>query len=226
MEKNIIFIHIPKTAGMSISKALHDANALKQGYGFTHNKAIDILKSTDNNSPVLAVVRNPYDRLYSIYEFYRTQQSFRGHKQDFMICDLINKKKTTVDTNITFREFILNFEQVYHNKQDQFTSCYDFIIDNNNNILSTDIIKFENLSNEYQQFCNKYNITNLLQYHNNNINKNNDIDWTKLYDNEMRKVVENIFRNDLIHFNYSYESFIRSKPRKIIKEKNLFFKLY
>ena len=80
MEKNIIFIHIPKTAGVSISKALTDANALKPGYGFTHNKAIDVLKLTDDNSPVLCVVRNPYDRLYSIYEFYRTQQKhFRDH---------------------------------------------------------------------------------------------------------------------------------------------------
>ena len=68
--KNIIFIHIPKTAGSSIAHSLNNYNFLKDGYGFNHNIARNIIKPNHINCVILGVVRNPYDRLYSIYEFY------------------------------------------------------------------------------------------------------------------------------------------------------------
>ena len=42
MNENIIFIHIPKTAGYTIGRCLRDIGVLKQGYGFSHQIARNI----------------------------------------------------------------------------------------------------------------------------------------------------------------------------------------
>jgi len=65
--KNIIFIHIPKTGGCSIGQALKSAEVLKSGYGFCHEIARKIVNTEDRECIIMGVVRNPYDRLYSIY---------------------------------------------------------------------------------------------------------------------------------------------------------------
>ena len=70
----IIYIHIPKTAGYTIGRCLRDVGCLKDGYGFSHNIARKVIKKEDRNSIIMSVVRNPYDRLYSIYEFYKKKE--------------------------------------------------------------------------------------------------------------------------------------------------------
>lgn len=85
-----------------------------------------------------------------------------------------------------------------HFKKVQFNTCFNFLIDNNNNLMTTDILKFENLSSEYDKFCKKYKITNNLKVMNENEFKNVNINWNKLYDSEMQEVVEKIFKDDLI----------------------------
>lgn len=182
---SIIFIHIPKTAGATIGHILKKINVLKKGYGFCHKIARQIIKKEDKKCIIMSVVRNPYDRLYSIYEFYR-------------------KKRTDISMDETFKSFILNFEHKYYLKKDQFNTCYDFLTDEKGELMTTDIIKFENLELEYDMFCTKYGLTNNLIHLNKNNLKEIREDWDKLYDEEMIKVVNKIFYKDFETFNYSY----------------------
>lgn len=189
--QKIIFIHIPKTAGFAIARCLDKINLLSDGYGYSHSTVKDIINDTNKDNIILAVVRNPYDRLYSIYDFYR-------------------KKRKDIKGSVTFENFILTYEKKYHKKKSQFNTCYNFLtIDDE--LIPTDIIRFENLNMEYNKFCNKYNIENNLVVMNKNQLKNEEIDFTKLYTKEMQRVIEKIFKNDFKTFNYSYESFIESK---------------
>jgi|TARA_Y100000310_G_scaffold330957_1_gene403644 hypothetical protein len=190
--EKIIFIHIPKTAGYTIGRCLQEIGVLKEGYGFSHHIARNIIKPHHRKYIIFAVVRNPYDRLYSIYEFYRTNQT----------------QRRDIDKNVTFEQFIMTFEQKYYPKKIQFNTCFDFLTDESGNLMTTDIIKFENLAEEYNAFCKKYNIKNNLIKRNVNKSKNIDIDWSKLYNDEMKCIVENIFYNDFETFDYSYASFI------------------
>ena len=192
MEHSIIFIHIPKTAGVSIGNSLGNTRLLKPTTAFRHELARSIINEITPGCIVLGVVRNPYDRLYSIYEFYR-------------------KKRNDININVTFEEFIINFEKDYYSKLPQFYSCYDYLTDEFGKLLTTDIIKFENLTIEYDIFCKKYNITNTLTISNENELKDNNVDWNTLYNEEMIKVVEKVFHKDLEMFNYSYYDFIKSK---------------
>jgi len=224
-KKEIIFIHIPKTGGVSVSTALKSAGALKRGYGVCHDIARKIVKKEDRNCIIMGIVRNPYDRLYSLYEFYR-------------------KKRSDIDKHITFESFIINFEEKYYLVKDQFNTCYDFLIDRcegegegyeicsaedpdyirrknemrlakllekRGKLIPTDIIKFENLQSEYDLFCKKYKIKNCLIEMNKNELKNNDICWSELYTEEMQKIVNRIFYKDFETFNYSYSGFLNSK---------------
>ena len=202
MNENIIFIHIPKTAGVAISHSLRDIGGLKQGYGFSHQIARNIIKKKDRKCIIMAVVRNPYDRLYSIYEFY-------------------SKKRDDIDKNISFEEFILTFEKKYYLSGPQFDTCFNFLIDRDNKLMPTDILRFESLHDDYNLFCEKYKIKNNLIYRNVNDKKNTNIDWSKLYTLQMRNIVERIFKMDFMTFNYSYEEFLANKKKQETRQSGL-----
>ena len=140
----------------------------------------------------MSVVRNPYDRLYSIYEFYK-------------------KKRKGIIFEETFESFIMNFEKKYYKKYPQFDTLYNFLTDEYDKLMPTDIIRFENLIEEYDVFCKKYNIDNNLIERNKNELKDNDICWSNLYTEEMQKIVNEIFKKDFETFNYSYLGFLNSK---------------
>lgn len=192
MNNNIIFIHIPKTAGYTIGRCLRDIGVLKKGYGFNHGIARKVVKKEDKECIIMAVVRNPYDRLYSIYEFY-------------------SKKRNNIDKSISFEKFVLTFEKDYYLRGEPFNTCFDFLSDSDNKLMPTDILHFETLHNDYNLFCEKYKIKNNLIYRNINYEKETNISWSNLYTLQMRNIVERIFKLDLITFNYSYEQFLTEK---------------
>ena len=92
-----------------------------------------------------------------------------------------------------------------------FTKCFDLLVSKNNELLATDILRFESLTNDFNLFCKKYKIKNNLIHKNVNIKKDTDIDWSKLYTLQMRNIVERIFKIDFTTFNYSYEDFLQVK---------------
>lgn len=190
--KNIIFIHVPKTAGMAIGHGFARDGHLKHGCNLTHKTARErkVQKNLvwDENTIVLGVVRNPYDRLWSVFEFYK-------------------KKMGSIDRKLSFTDFILTFEEKFHPKGEQFNTCFNYLTDADGNFLTTDIIRFENLEKEYDDFCKKYDIENTLRHDNKNDKKEKPPEYTP----EMREVVEKIFRKDLETFNYSYDDYVTKK---------------
>lgn len=67
LQAGVVFIHIPKAAGTSISQALY-------GRFLGHLRAVDVERwgsPTVRSLPRLAVTRNPWDRLVSAYRFVR-----------------------------------------------------------------------------------------------------------------------------------------------------------
>ena len=184
---NIIFIHIPKTAGVSIGHGFMRDGHLKPGFRVTHSYGKNLVSEHDKNRIVLGVVRNPYDRLWSLYEFYR-------------------KKRKNIQTDISFENFILDYEKDFYPKGEKFSTCLDYLTDKDGKMLTTDIIRFENLEKDYASFCEKYQIQNTLKH----ANKNEEKEPNPEYTPQMREVVERVFRKDLDTFNYSYESYLEN----------------
>lgn len=67
-DTNSIFIHIPKTGGTSVGQTIYDSNVI----GHKHRKWSDyyyLNKKFYNNSFKFCFVRNPYDRILSVYNY-------------------------------------------------------------------------------------------------------------------------------------------------------------
>tara|TARA_R110002110_G_scaffold84097_2_gene218370 strand:+ start:145 stop:1035 length:891 start_codon:yes stop_codon:yes gene_type:complete len=138
--------------------------------------------------PIISVVRNPFSRLFSIYNFYCKQE----HADYY-------------DPELSFEEFILSFEDKYFRTDNMFGTCFDHL-SIENQLLTTDILKFESLSSDFKAFCKKYDIPDRQL---DRINDNPNKKGAPVYTKKMIKVVERLFEKDLNEFNYSYEQFIK-----------------
>ncbi len=80
-----------------------------------------------------------------------------------------------------------------------FADQYSYIIDHSGNILVTNIIKFENLKNDWNNFCIKYKIpsTSLPKI---NYNTRTKMD---LLDNMTKSLIYDIYKRDFDYFNYT-----------------------
>lgn len=106
---------------------------------------------------------------------------------------------------MTFEDFILSFENLYFRKDNMFGTCFDHL-SIENQLLTTDILKFENLANDFKAFTKKYNIPDREL---NRVNVNPKKKKMPTYTKKMIKIVERLFEKDLNTFNYSYEQFIK-----------------
>ena len=191
----VVFIHIPKTAGISISENLDNKRRLDLNLYAVHGHELakNIVTSEHKNRIILGIVRNPYNRLISIYNYLYGKKGILLN----LLYDYI------IHPTYTFKHFILNFEKEFYKNSPAMFTCFDYVTDDNNKLIPTDIIKFENLQTEYNDFCKKYNMeTNILEHKNESKTKKQDI--TSIYTREMLDVVNKIFYNDFITFNYDF----------------------
>jgi hypothetical protein len=194
----VAFVHIPKTAGYAIGRCLRDAGALLEGYGFNHDPLRDTSSKPGRAERradfiSMAVVRNPYDRLHSIYEFYTTS----------------TKNRDVIPRTLTFERFVLDFDRDWFERGGQFTTCHHFVSDERGRVIATDVLRFEHLRDEYASFCRKYGIVNNLVDMNKNQHKQ-PVDRAQLYTPAMRAVVERVYRADFEAFGYSYAAFVNA----------------
>ena len=200
--KELLFIHIPKTAGTTISELFKEHNI---NLGIFDNKTKCINKTCksiycshwhipskykkninfDNYIP-FAVIRDPFDRIISQYNYISNKESQKyGNINLFIIDSLKKKNRFAQDCHlIPQTEYIYDF---YGNKL-------------------TNIIKFENLENDLNNFTQKHNINIEFDKKNNHKNikkRNSSIDdlWY-----ETLVLIENYYYKDFEEFGYKYKT--------------------
>lgn len=138
----VIFIHVPKAAGVSVNKAIY-------GKPLGHFYAKDIKKTfpkTFNNIFTFSVVRNPIDRLYSAYNFSRKGGSseMKMHNPEFYINN---------PDFITFERFVHNWLafQALDKIDHVFRPQSLYLFDDHNNILVDRIYKLEEIERHYDE---------------------------------------------------------------------------
>jgi len=109
----------------------------------------------------------------------------------------------------TFKDFILSFEHTFYRKDYMFGQCFDHL-SIEGKLLTTDILKFENLENDFKSFLKKYNIPPIKLRNDEPDNISGD-DKTGprskkelTYDKEMIEIVERLFAKDLEYFGYKF----------------------
>ena len=131
------FIHVPKTAGVSIHKSFRES-----GYELLYHihKPYVNLSYEDKQTPIFfSVVRNPFDRIYSFYHFFLSENPNRkfllGLEKDYTLTfsDFIsklsyfhnyikpcwNEDKPKIDRSQIYKEYQIKLIEKIYNKDFQ-----------------------------------------------------------------------------------------------------------
>ncbi|MCV3473345.1 sulfotransferase family protein [Campylobacter sp. CNRCH_2016_3089] len=208
-KQKCIFIHIPKTAGTSIEKAIFQTDKWLSG----HIKAQDYIQSDPKefkNIFSFGFVRNPHDRLVSAF-FYLKKGG--GNIEDLQWSQEHMRKYSS------FEQFVLDLENIkIRNKifnWIHFIPQYCFLCDNQKNILVDFIGKVENIHNDFQFVLSKLNIKRTLTISNPSSHRH----YLSYYNKTTYKIVYKLYHYDYKLFNYN------SEEEKIKEDFSFFFKV-
>lgn len=184
-----IFLHIPKTGGMSVSKSLFGAISLGHitpfGYKTIYGSKIfnDYFKFT--------FVRNPWDRIVSVYHYLK-EGGFAPEEKKWI---------EILKPYDTFNKFICEwFIKGEFNDKVHFLPQYIFLFDSDR--LMVDFIgRYEFLEQDFMYVCDKIGTSSLLL----KINTSKRIpDYRQYYTEESKKIVAEYYSKDISLFKYSF----------------------
>ena len=187
-ENEFIFIHVPKTAGLSISSAI----------GLDEVKHFDqetIIKKQSSGLDVsgyykFAFCRNPWDRLLSLYFYVTTGTELisDNKKMNKMIINFDTFCKLVHFDNYICNPFVWD---VHYKPQLDFIDPTDIDF----------VGKFENLQEDFDIICDKINIPRQQLPHK---NKSKHKHYTEYYDDETRQIVAEKYAKDIERFGYKF----------------------
>jgi chondroitin 4-sulfotransferase 11 len=188
MNKPLLYIHIPKTAGVSIQ----NSGLVKKSHWKNHKRAIDIKNLSDFYS--FAFIRNPYEKVLSSFNFYLNNE-IRGNKSHKKIIKKLN----------TFENMILNYELVSNQILEHFKYTQsDYICDKNGKIIIDYWDYFNNINsgiNVMLKRIDKSTITLPI------INKTPHNNWKNFYNDNLAEIVYGHWEKDFINFKFDKNSY-------------------
>ncbi len=183
---NFIFIHINKTGGSSIEKALN--------IPFAHRTALEKIEKIGRqqweNKYTFTIVRNPWDKVVSHYHY------------------CLQKDKTVIGVRISTIGFADWVKLFYGNKDSlhgkaptrMFMPQSNWITDHDGQILVNFICRFENLNDDFNYVCGKLGKTAILPH----VKPSNHGNYRDYYDEETIEMVACWFSKDIENFGYRW----------------------
>jgi len=179
------FIHINKTGGSSIEKALRVP--LIHETALTFRDRIGQKRWDERFS--FAIVRNPWDRAVSHFHYRRmTNQAGLG------------------DNPMAFKEWLkrVYIERVPElmNEEKMFFTQADWVCDEQGRIMVDYIGRFEHLQESWDRICEHLQREKTLLPH---VKKSSRGNFRDYYDAESRQIIADFFRPDIELFGYSFD---------------------
>ena len=189
-KRKIIFIHIPKTAGVSLVKSIFGDVTLEGHRSVSFYK--QVFRSRYSDFFTFTIVRNPWDRLYSAYKFLE--------KGGMNIHDK-NAFETHLSIYRDFEDFVLNglnkkiTLEIMH-----LIPQHEFVCDKNGKIIVDHIGRFENLNKSIEKINDILKSEFKLEHH----NKTDKKDYKDIYTTKMIEKVHQIYQKDIDIFEYKF----------------------
>lgn len=232
-EKSFIFVHIPKTAGTTFTRTIeHNINEHNKKVGT--DKKIRFYESTcvidevdhshlciydiqrihthiDINIPIITIVRNPYDRIYSAFNFTSTGAG-GGRYPNLPIFSQGFKSfvKNSLRTLVQQQLDKYKKKQAQHCVGIHFLPSYMFLTDKMGNMRLDNIIHQENFDNELLKviklFDMELNKESIITETYTNNPPSVEGQHINQYDDEMIQIINQIYYNDFKIFNYKMKS--------------------
>jgi len=188
-EYKCIFIHPPRNGGKSIEKALFGVAPVPGSADHTSIRQWQrkLNKELFDSYFKFVFVRNPWDRLASVYH----------HRLSFLSSHPKYKKVRGYLNLNSFDEFI----KACHPKKGPLRSQSCYILKHGGNIGVDFIGRLENYEEDWQKVCEKLNVGNILLPH---LNKSLHKKYWKYYNEDLIKIVGEKFEIDIKLFNYKF----------------------
>ena len=181
-DKNVTFIHIPKSGGTSIYKQIGGTPktiTVKVDNRYKTDKHADLYKMRKELGELgftFTVVRNPWDRMVSAYHYYKRA----GHRPP-------------ADFPKNFNQYILNYDwSTIAKPQSDYFDVVDYIL------------RFENLGEDFVRMCKVHGIKTKgagLPRVNRSFHKH----YSEYYTDAAMMKVQKEFSKDIRRFGYQYE---------------------
>ena len=186
-----IFIHIPKAAGMYVSKEIIQSP-------ITHFTAMDyqLMFGSEVYQKLFkfTFVRNPWERIVSAFFFLKNGGI---SSQDKMWSDIHLTKYSD------FEEFITDLPSTkYHTSWIHFIPQHKFITDPFGRIIIDYIGKTENIKEDIKYISSKIGIK--TPDHKRKENPSNHEHYKNYYNKKTKLIIESIYKKDILLFDYEY----------------------
>lgn len=187
-ETNSLFIHIPKTAGTSIAKAVYGEDP----WHYTLGEYSYVSQKTLKQLYKFAIVRNPYDRLASTYKY--SFKQVRSHP---------NTSVKFITNYPSFEDFVIDWVNKKNVRSHYFLYPQCMYLGEEREKIKMDFIgKFEDLANAYEVIAKKLDIKSELPVTN---KSQNTIDAR--YTDKTAEIVYDAYQEDFTKLSYSKDSF-------------------
>jgi len=197
-EHRCIFVHLPKTAGVSVARGLFGG----LGGGHSHIGLYQIVFSERefHNYFKFTFVRNPWDRLLSAYEFLRDggmdeadRRWAEQHGRHFDDFDDFVRGWVNEENVLSYIHFVPQYRFL----------CAPF----SRRILVDSIGRFEQLESDFDLVCRRLGLTGVqLPHHNRGPRAGERRDLREHYTLAARRIVERVYRTDIELFGYSFDA--------------------
>lgn len=199
LDHNCIYVHIPKTAGNSISDAL-DTLPVSNPYVIPHDvfqpkhiKARELRRIVGENmwadAFTFAFVRNPWDQMVSCYNWWVQKAGGRGLPET-----------SARIAEMGFDRFMASPYGANQINELQGNS-YDWISDSAGNIIVDFVGRFETLAESWATICTRLKIDPIALPH---LNQTERTHYREYYSDHTRNQVARRFRRTIESFNYSF----------------------
>lgn len=215
-DRKVLFVHIQKTGGSSITEILAKNIPDIYRYKAKHEFAIigmEDLKEWDRYFK-FAFVRNPWDRLVSWYTMINNARRVRWHET---LLDSRKKKhyrqvrenklwRYVFDNSSTFKEFVKNcIGRIEIERQVFYSFAFnqlDYISDSNGKLIVDFVGRYENYDRDLREVLRRleFNQECILQE-----NRSVHNHYHTYYSPEMEEIVRDRFRKDIEYFGYEFE---------------------
>lgn len=207
VDKNFLFIHIPKTGGSSLEEVLFQYKSFEY-HEVTHAISLQYKDYLDDDFffslHKFAFIRNPWDLQVSCWRYYIRQQGVDMSFDEFIrwkftgsIIHMIDRLPKNEESSIDRlkRAFYVHRIPQTH-----------YLINEKGEYLVDYIASFEKLNFHYEHLVDHLNLEkNYIPKVNVSSYQDEDRDYRKLYTEETKEIVRSRFNLDILMYGYQFE---------------------